>query len=62
MGERTGSLAVELCMPAIHDLGSREGATQAGVTAALKKEGFTAREIQEAVLRMIGGESEEPPQ
>ena len=52
------SLAVDRCVIAIHDLGSRPGATQAGVTAALKKEGFTSKEIQEAVVKMIGGQGE----
>jgi len=50
--EYTHSLAVDRCVIALHDLGSRDGATAKGVRAALKKEGFTNREIQAAVEKM----------
>lgn len=43
------SLVIDRCVAALHDLGSREGATARGVRAQLKCEGFTPAEIAEAV-------------
>ncbi|WP_333846932.1 hypothetical protein [Phaeobacter italicus] len=45
-------LQVQRCIIAIHDLGTREGATKTKVMAQLKKDGFTARQIKKAVELM----------
>ena len=59
MGQReyAANLVIERCMAAIHDLGTRSGATKASVISALKREGFTAQEISEAARRMGAKES-----
>lgn len=46
------SLVIERVIIALHDLGSRDGATAKGVRVQLKKEGFTPAEILEAVEKM----------
>jgi len=46
------SLVIDRVIIALHDLGSRPGATAKGVRAQLKKEGFTPAEISEAVGKM----------
>ena len=39
---------------ALHDLGSRKGATAKGVMKELKKLGYSTQEINEAVKQMSG--------
>lgn len=46
------SLVIDRVIIALHDLGSRPGATANGVRSQLKKEGFTPAEIAEAVGKM----------
>lgn len=46
---------LERCIVALHDLGSREGATMASVKKALRDEGFTNGEIAEACEEMLLG-------
>lgn len=46
------SLVIDRCVIALHDFGSREGATRAKVMSQLKAEGFTANEISEAVSKI----------
>ena len=46
------SLVIERVIIALHDLGSRSGATAKGVRSQLKEEGFTPAEIAEAVKKM----------
>ena len=45
-------LEVKRCIIALHDLGSRDGATRKGVIDQLKEEGFTTEHISEAAKRM----------
>lgn len=47
---------IDRAIIAIHDHGTREGATSKSVTKALKKDGFTPEEIAKTVKRMDGGE------
>ena len=46
---------VERCITAIHDLGTRQGATHISVLAALKVEGFDRKTIMAAIKEMGGG-------
>ena len=50
--EHNANLVIERVILAIHDHGSRPGATRAKVMKALKAEGFTPAEIAEAARRM----------
>jgi len=43
---------VDQCIIALHDFGSREGATTAKVMKQLKDCGFTKNQIKQAVERM----------
>ncbi len=43
------SLVIDRCVAAIHDYGTREGATRSKVMASLKRDGFTTSEISQAV-------------
>lgn len=52
------SLVIDRCIIALHDLGSREGATRAGVMAQLKRDGFTPKEISVAVEKMTSNSKE----
>ena len=47
---------VQRCMIAIHDLGTRSGATYKSIIAALKAEGFDPKTITAAVVEMGGGQ------
>lgn len=49
MSDKVKKERVLRCILAIHDLGTRQGATAKGVSAALAKEGFTKEEIAEAI-------------
>lgn len=48
---------IDRAIIALHDHGSREGATTASVMAAMKRDGFTAQEVAEAAKRMEGEEN-----
>ena len=45
---------IDRCLMALHDHGTRPGATSNTVIKALKADGFTPAEIQEAVVIMRG--------
>jgi hypothetical protein len=55
------SLVIDRVIIALHDLGSRPGATARVVRAQLKKEGFTPAEIAEAVGKMAAVKEPKPP-
>lgn len=48
----TPSERLERAITALHDYGSREGATAAWVRQKMKEDGFTAKEISEAAMKM----------
>ena len=56
MSEKDKLSQVERCMIAIHDLGTRRGATHISVLAALKAEGFDRKTVKAAIKEMGGGQ------
>ena len=45
---------LDRCLMALHDHGTRQGATSSKVLKALKSDGFTAATIKTAVVEMRG--------
>lgn len=50
-------LVIDRCIVALHDYGTREGATASGVMSQLKADGFTHTEIEQAIRKFSGEES-----